>query len=901
MKNTFLKFNQYLYHHEIHKKWFFIKKLFVFFECFVVDKSLCFFKGSLVCNFKKVALVVLVATQLSVCVDAAKKKRKKKGKKAVVAEVVSAQPVVTKATIKQSIQNLINSYGNNYSQGKSLLAELENLGNDGAALNAFARKALVDNNPLLKNKSIVFVERKQYPRDHHNTGTIFQKGEVNQGSFNRAKGGALKVVSLKDGSVRTLLETPQGLVRDPELNFDGTTVLFSYRKDFNDDYHIYEINTDGSNLKQLTALKGVSDLDPFYFSDGKIGFSSTREPKFCACNRHIMANLFKMEADGANIVQIGKSIEYEGHGVQMPDGRILYNRWEYTDRNFGGGQGLWTSNPDGTNHALYMWQSTPHPLLNARPIPDSNQILAVVSSCHDRPWGALVIVDRSKGIEGKEPVVKIWPADSMKRIADKSKNYAGSGGIDNFRNISVKYEDPLPLSKDFFLVSRTIGKVSSEKVGIFLVDRFGNEIPVHNSKQAGMGCFDPMLIKSYAKPAALADKVNYSKTTGTFLVMNVYEGTHMKGVKPGSVKYLRVVDNPPKMNWTKSAYGGQGTQSPAMNFHDFDNKRVLGTVPVEADGSVQFTAPIDKFVYFQLLDENGKMIQSMRSGIIAQPGENNACIGCHDDRDNAPPRPSGKLAALQKAPFNITEATADTKGNFSFQAEVQPIFDKHCVSCHDYGKKGEKKLVLAGDRTSMFSVSYLELHSKKMIAPIGGGANKIYNAYEWGSHKSELIKTLEKKHHDVKLSDSELKTIITWVDLNAPYYPDYSSVYSSNPGGRSPLTAKDHKEIEKLTKLEKLDKYSHRQAWLFNFKRPELSPILAKVKNADTKAKVIEIIKRGSKRLETTPRNDMPGYVPSKEDQRRLKRYEELFQRELANRRAIQSGKKSYDPGIKRD
>ena len=172
----------------------------------------------------------------------------------------------------------------------------------------------------------------------------------------------------------------------------------------------------------------------------------------------------------------------------------------------------------------------------------------------------------------------------------------------------MKYEDPLPLSKDFFLVSRTIGPMKAAIMGIFLVDRFGNEILIHKSDQAKFGCFDPMLIRTTEKPAAPADKVDYSKTTGTFVVMNVYEGTHMEGVKPGSVKYLRVVDNPPKMFWSGPSYKGHGAQAPAMNFYDFDNKRVLGTVPVEADGSVQFTTPIDKFVYFQLLDENGKMI-----------------------------------------------------------------------------------------------------------------------------------------------------------------------------------------------------------------------------------------------------------------------------------------------------
>jgi hypothetical protein len=507
---------------------------------------------------------------------------------AIVCTIQAGEPALkaTKGSLRSALEALSND---------ALLGKLEQLGDDPADLASFARRALVDENPLLKNKRILFVERRQYPRDHHNTGTIFQKGEVNAGSFKKVQGAALKVLSLADGSVTTLLSAPEGVVRDPEVHFSGKKILFSYRQNADDDYHIYEIDADGSNLKQLTALAGVSDIEPFYLSDGSIVFGSTREPKFCTCNRHIMANLFKMEADGANIIQIGRSIEFEGHGVQMPDGRILYNRWEYVDRNFGGGQGLWTANPDGTNHALYMWQSTPHPLLNARPIPDSNQLIAIVSSCHDRPWGALAIVDRGKGIEGKGPIVKIWPPDAMDRIADEAKDYAGGGGFDDFRSLPVKYEDPFALSGDFFLVSRTIGPADEETTGIYLVDLYGNEILVHQASEGRIGCFDPIPIQPSARPAVVIDKTDYSRKEGTFLVMNAYAGTHMDGVKPGVVKHLRVVENPPKMTWTGGGYQGQGTQAPGMNFHDFNGKRVLATIPVEADGSVQFTVPADTF------------------------------------------------------------------------------------------------------------------------------------------------------------------------------------------------------------------------------------------------------------------------------------------------------------------
>ncbi len=174
--------------------------------------------------------------------------------------------------------------------------------------------------------------RAQYRPDHHNTATFFPgaEHEYNDGAF--TPGGALKLIDFaKGGAVQALLDVPDGVVRDPDVSFDGTKVLFSMRRNLSDSYHLYEIHVDGSGLRQLTFAPEADDFDPLYLADGGIGFSSTREPKYCMCSRHIMASLYRMNADGANIHQIGKSTLFEGHSALLPDGRILYDRWEYVD------------------------------------------------------------------------------------------------------------------------------------------------------------------------------------------------------------------------------------------------------------------------------------------------------------------------------------------------------------------------------------------------------------------------------------------------------------------------------------------------------------------------------------------------------------------------------------------
>ena len=140
----------------------------------------------------------------------------------------------------------------------------------------------------------------------------------------------------------------------------------------------------------MTFGAGVSDIDPLYLPDGDIVFSSTREPKYCMCNRHIMGNLFRMEGDGANIHQIADSTLFEGHGTLLPDGRIMYDRWEYVDRNFGDAQGLWAVNPDGTNPVLVYGNNTPSPggVIDARPVPGTEQIVVDERVERGQPAGA---------------------------------------------------------------------------------------------------------------------------------------------------------------------------------------------------------------------------------------------------------------------------------------------------------------------------------------------------------------------------------------------------------------------------------------------------------------------------------------------------------------------------------
>ncbi len=790
--------------------------------------------------------------------------------------------------LRDAITDLTETFGGRYPKGREFLGRLAAIERAEAAgrrmndeLNALRREALIAN-PLVSGHPIAFISRRQYKGDHHNTATMFQTNEINTRSF---QGPAeLKTIEFAaGGKVATLGKVPNGVARDPEVSLDGRKISFSMRHDIKDDYHIYEIDADGTGLRQITFGPGVSDIDPLYVPDGTIVFSSTREPKYCMCNRHIMCNLFKMNADGSNIHQIGHSTLHEGHGSLMAAGRILYDRWEYVDRNFGDAQGLWTVNPDGTNHAVYWANNTPSPgaVLDARVIPGTEKLISTFSSCHDRPWGALAIVARRLGIDGKPPVIRTWPAGAI--------NMVMRGNYDTFRRVNPKYEDPYPLSERYFLCSR---RVRGEQMGIFLLDTFGHELLLYVE---GHGCYDPMPVRPRPAPTDIPTRTDLAEKQGYFYLANAYSGTHMKLVKPGSVKYLRVVQSPEKRSWTGPAWSGSGTQAPGMAWDDFNNKRILGTVPVEEDGSVFFAVPADKFVYFQILDEKGMMIQSMRSGTMIRPGERTGCIGCHENRLTAMPHQTMPLA-MRKPPQKLTPWYGPPR-LYNYTAEVQPVFDKHCIECHDYGKPGAKKLILAGDTGNAFNASYVALRGSGYVMVPGAGPASFIPPYGWGSHRSKLAQVLLKGHNKVKLDKESFDRIVTWIDINAPYYPSYASAYPRNRYGRSPLNGGQMKRLGQLVGINLNDQKSEMRVQQVSFTRPEKSPCLARFKDKNDRnyKEALAIIQAGKAQLAKRPRMDMPGARLVGIDVEREKKYQRLLKAEAEARRAIVEGKKNLE------
>ena len=427
------------------------------------------------------------------------------------------------ASLRAAVEDLVATFGERYPRGREFLSRLNGLeprlreSSDLEARGAFAalqREALIAN-PLVSGQPILYIVRPQYRSSYHAIDTLFHTGEANTRDFEG--GGAMKLIDfVKEGETRTILDVPGGIARDPDVHFSGKKVVFALRRHAGEDWHLWEINADGSGLRQLTSAPGVCDFDPIYLPDDSILFSSTREPKYNQCSQDIAANLYRMEGDGANIRQLDRNNLFNNQASLMEDGLVLYARWEYVDRNFGDAHGLWTTTPDGASHLIFWGNNTavPGAAYTPRQVPGTEQVVCIFGPHHDHLWGAMAIVDRRLGMDGRGSVVRTWPPQAA--------NYVRTGGgfeCDHPLDTKFKYADPYPLSEKYFLCSRMTGR--GWEMGIFLVDTFGNEILLHVE---GRGCYDAMPLQPRSRPPLLASRGDLASAEGYFLCAGCVSG-----------------------------------------------------------------------------------------------------------------------------------------------------------------------------------------------------------------------------------------------------------------------------------------------------------------------------------------------------------------------------------------
>lgn len=580
-----------------------------------------------------------------------------------------------------------------------------------------------------------------------------------------------------------------GNILEPRLSYDAKRIVFSWvrckqggydYKDLANDvddgfYHIYEVNVDGSGLRQLTRGP-YDDTMPTYLPDGGIAFCSTRRRGYARCfgaqfsKRWHVYTLHRMDGDGGNLRTLSFHDTNEWFPAVSHDGLILYSRWDYIDRDAVTHQNLWATRPDGT-HPFAVWGNatpSPHCTFQIQPIPGSNKIVFTASAHHSITAGSIAVLDPALGVDGLQAITRITP----------SVPFPEAEG----RDIKEYYASPWPLSERYFLCAYSPTSLVWERgandraaLGIYLIDAAGNRELIY--RHPDIGSTNPTPLVPRKTPPVIADMVASSdEPTGEMVLLDVYRG--LGDVARGTIKQLRIIQIFPKST--------HQANTPLIGMAREENARaVLGTVPVEADGSARFLVPARTPILFQALDEHGMAYQTMRSLTYVQPGERVSCIGCHERQPAAPEA----TLAMRRPPSKIKPGPFDGEP-FSYVRVVQPVLDKHCVRCHSGDKAKKSGIDLTGTAHKGFTRSYYALcsgvdfrgagtnpkNAAKALVPMYGMRNQIQVAPPggmYGARGSRLMKMLRKGHHEVKLSDAELRRLAKWIDCNAVFYGAY--------------------------------------------------------------------------------------------------------------------------------
>ncbi len=656
-----------------------------------------------------------------------------------------------------------------------------------------ARRKIAFANPLVHFGPLLFVEQVPSMFSHQLTQYY--------GSCARPGGGVF-VLDQPGHSLaaRQLAPTalPLGSFQHPEISYDGRRILFAYvhaettpqNRESNLDrfYHLYEMAADGTGLRQLTQGP-YDDFSPRYLPDGRIIFISTRRGGFHRCGQGPcpVYTLALAEADGSNPRPISWHETHEWDPVVGNDGRILYTRWDYVDRHAVHYEQLWSARPDGTNPRIYYGNNTFNPVgvWEARPVPGSSRVMATAAAHHAMTAGSIILLDVQKGVDGPDPVTRLTPdalfPESEAPVAQRGPGtWHAPAGVVRPPAIPVEqarwpghcYRSPYPLSETYFLAAYSYDALLGEPeanpaamFGLYLVDAFGNKELLFRDPE--ISSLWPVPLRSRERPPELPSLLEPSAVAqGTFILQDIYRA--WPALPPGSVKRLRIVQVLPKSTWhANDPMVGLANASPG--------KQVLGTVPVEADGSAHFRAPARIPLAFQALDELGQAVQVMRSVTYLQPGETAACVGCHERRSDAPPTLVTALAS-RRAPSTI-EPGPDGSRPFSYPLLVQPVLDRYCVSCHDKAHTGGGVL-LTGEPEGAFSVSYNALAPRVSFSSWGGkpgdfrevNSEPLSKPGFFGARGSTLMKLLRDGHRDVKLEAVDFERLATWMDANALFY-----------------------------------------------------------------------------------------------------------------------------------
>lgn len=661
-------------------------------------------------------------------------------------DAVKYLPILTE--LEQQVKQ---GFGNIYSGDEAVLVNAEK-----AVAN---KRAILLANPLLNGDKILTVRYQLGNRDRRamapELGT--QSNNWSNQESARRKGFNADIVELSnlrdEVQIRTIYKPDNtSSIADLKLHWDGDRAMFTQTMSDNR-WNVFEVKLNNGDCKKLidNPEPDLEFYDGTYLPDGRIiaNLNIGYQGVPCVNGSDPVGNMVLYTPQSKNLRRLTFDQDANWNPVIMNNGRVMYTRWEYTDLTHYYTRIVMNMNPDGTEQkALYGSGSMfPNSTFDVQPLPGyASAFVGIISGHHGvARSGRLILFDPAKARKGAAGMLQEIPHRN-RPIVEEVKDRLVDG-------VWPQFIKPSPLNDTYFLVAAKLDK--NDLWGIYLVDKFDNVTCLH--KMEGEGYISPIAVRKTVTPPAIPDRVKLDDKQATVFIQDIYEGEGLKGIPRGTVKSLRLHAYEYAYVQTQSDHNWHGIQS------GWDIKRMLGTVPVEEDGSVIFKIPANTPVSIQPLDKDGVAVQWMRSWLTGQPGEIVSCVGCHEDQNQIviPKR----VIASQKAPHALTPPEGGTR-SFTFDLEVQPILDRACIACHN----GEGKAFdLRGGKKDGkgYGTSYLNLHP--YVHRQGGeGDMVVLYPYEYHPNTSELVRLLKKGHYNVQLTDAEWRKIYNWIDYNAP-------------------------------------------------------------------------------------------------------------------------------------
>lgn len=623
--------------------------------------------------------------------------------------------------------------------------------------------------PLLRSlPGLVFVKAEP--------GALAHMCDQFYGGFASGGGGLYVLGDPESPHVRDVVggQLPDGAFLSPDLSYDGRTIAFAFAEvdpwraprfeaDARWTYHLWRIATDGADLTRLTEGP-YDDFDPCWLPDGGLAFISTRRGGYCRCGARPVPTytLHRMAADGTGIAALSAHETNEWHPAVAADGTLVYTRWDYVDRHTNLAHSLWRCNTDGTGVAAlfgnYNADRKPWGIWHAQPIPGGHEWVGVAGAHHGYAFGSLVRIDPWEGSDGLGALTRLTPETAF----PEAEGYPDEA-----------YTTPWPLSRELTLASysprwstQTAAHSVSQGIYALLALPDGTSVreliyrdPAHSSVSA-------LPLRPRPTPPARPSTAPASPTGRVVLLDARRSASALPEVAPVS---LRVVQVLPKTTVVAD-------DPPISVAKQVSARLLLGSVPIEADGSAQFEVPAGVPVYFQTVGPDGMAIQTMRSLTYLEPGEVRTCIGCHEPRETAPPVASA-ATALGRGPSPLASGPEGSRP-FSYPRLVQPVLDRKCLTCHS-GAEPAGGVVLTGDHADgdAWSRSYRALARKSLVhwfdSVNGGEWIPRTTAGGFGARASRLSALLREGHGGVVLEGEEWERVALWLDLNVPFYGSY--------------------------------------------------------------------------------------------------------------------------------